>query len=81
MINIRIITCLPWTKLFTYCLLIRRSFSIRPQLKYIINIILELKVELAKIKTEFKELKKQLSVIYLSLVNEVRHNEKNYFQY
>ena len=32
--------------------------SIAPQLKYITDIVLELKAELAKIKTEVKELKK-----------------------
>ena len=46
------------------------------QSNYIIDIVLELKVELAKIKTEAKELKKQISVIHLSLINEVRHSGK-----
>jgi len=32
--------------------------SLTPQLNYIIDIVLELKVELAKIKTEVKETKK-----------------------
>ena len=49
---------------------------IAPQLNYITDIILELKADLAKIKTEVKELKKQISVIQLSLVNEVRHSGK-----
>ena len=38
----------------------------------------ELKPKLAKIKTEVKDIKKQLLVIHLSLVNEVRHSEKSY---
>ena len=38
---------------------------IAPQLNYITDIVLELKTELAKIKTEVKELKKQISVIHL----------------
>ena len=50
--------------------------SVTPQLNYIIDIILELKAELAEHKTEVKELKKQLSIIHLSLVNEVRHSRK-----
>ena len=49
---------------------------IAPQLNYITNIILELKVELAKIKAEVKGIKKQILVIYLSLVNEVRYSGK-----
>ena len=49
---------------------------IAPQLKYITDIVLELKVELAKTKTEVKELKKQISIIHLSLFNEVRHSGK-----
>jgi len=47
--------------------------SAAPQLNNIIDTISELKVELAKIKTDVKDLKKQLSV---SLDNEVRHSEK-----
>ena len=47
------------------------------QLNYVTDLVLELKVELAKIKTEVKEIKKQLSVIHLSLINEVRHNGKS----
>ena len=39
------------------------------QLNYITNTSLELKVELAKIKTEVIEIKKQSFVIHLSLVN------------
>ena len=37
--------------------------AVASQLNYITNIILELKKELAKIKVEVKEIKKQLSVI------------------
>ena len=33
---------------------------------------------MAKIKTEVKDIKKQLLVIHLSLINEVRHSEKSY---
>ena len=50
-----------------------------PQLNCIIDIVLELKAELAKIKTKVKELKKQILVIHLSLVNEVSHSEKATF--
>ena len=51
--------------------------SIAPQLNCITDIILELKAELAKIKTELKELKNRLTVFYLSLINEVRHSERD----
>ena len=47
-----------------------------PQLDYTTNIILELKAELAKLKTEIKEVKKQLTVIHLFLINDVRQSEK-----
>jgi len=47
---------------------------VAPQLNYITGIVLELKAKLVKIKTEVKEIKKQLSVIHLSLVNEIRHS-------
>ena len=50
--------------------------SLAPQLNYITDIVLELKAELAKIKTELKELKNQLTVVHLSLINEVRHSKK-----
>jgi len=46
--------------------------TLAPQLNYITHIVLELKEELAKIKVEVKEIKKQLVVIHLSLVNEIR---------
>jgi len=52
------------------------NISLAPQLNYITDIILELKAELAKIKTELKELKNQLTAIHLSLIYEVRHSEK-----
>jgi len=51
--------------------------SLAPQLNYITDIVLELKEELAKIKAEVKEIKKQLPVAHLSLVNEIRHNAKS----
>jgi len=51
------------------------STSLAPQLNYIIDIIFELKVKLAKIKDEGKEIKKHLTIIHLSLINEIRHNE------
>jgi len=41
------------------------------------DIILKLKEELVRIKAELKEIKKQLSIIYLSLINEIRHSEKS----
>ena len=52
------------------------NISLAPQLNYITDIVLELKAELAKIKTELKDLKNQLTVVHLSLINEVRHSEK-----
>ena len=51
--------------------------SVAPQLSYITNTVLELKVELAKIKTEVKDINNQLSVIHLSLVNEIKHSGKS----
>jgi len=51
--------------------------SLAPQLNYITDIVLELKAELAKVKAEVKEIKKQLAVIHLSLINEIRHSEKS----
>ena len=50
---------------------------VAPQLNYNIDTILELKVELAKIKTEVKEIKKQLFVIHPPLINEIGHSEKS----
>lgn len=50
--------------------------SLAPQLNYITDIVLELKAELAKINTELEDLKNQLTVIHLFLINEVRHSEK-----
>ena len=47
------------------------------QLNYNTNIVLELKVKLAKINTKVKETKKQLSVIHLSSINGVIHSEKS----
>ena len=51
--------------------------SLAPQLNCVTNIVLELKVELVKIKTEAKELRNQLTIIHLSLINKVKHNEKS----
>jgi len=45
--------------------------SLTPQLNYLTDIVLELKVELAKIKVEVKEIKNQLAVTHLSLISEV----------
>ena len=53
------------------------NISVAPQLNYITDIVLELKVELTKIKTELKDIKNQLTVVHLSLINEVRHSEKD----
>ena len=53
------------------------TLSIGPQLNYITDMILDSKVELFKIKTEVKENKKQLSMIHLSLGNEIGHSEKS----
>ena len=52
------------------------NISLAPQLNYITDIVLKLKAELAKIKTELKDRKNQLTVVHLSLINEVRHSEK-----
>jgi len=51
--------------------------TLAPQLNYITNIVLALKEELAKIKAEVKEIKKQLAITHLSLVNEIRHSSKS----
>jgi len=51
--------------------------NLAPQLNYITDIILELKEELANIRAEVKEIKKQLAVTHLSLVNEIRHSGKS----
>ena len=51
--------------------------TLAPQLNYITDIVLELKKELAKIKAEVKEIKKQLAVTHLSLVNEIGHSGKS----
>jgi len=48
-----------------------------PQLNYITDIVLELKEELVKIKAEVNEIKKQLAVTPISLVNEIRHSGKS----
>ena len=58
---------------------LKGNISVAPKLNYITDIVLELKAELAKIKTEVKEIKKQLSIIHLSLVNEIRHIGKSTF--
>ena len=51
--------------------------SLAPQLNYITDQVLELKTELAKIKSEVKEIRNQLSLIHLSLLNEIRHSGKS----
>ena len=51
--------------------------SVAMQLNYVTDIALEMKAKLTKIKTEVKELKKLLSVIHLSLINESRHSGKS----
>ena len=52
------------------------NISVASQLNYITDIVLEVKVKLAKIKIELKGLKNQLTVVHLSLINEIRHIEK-----
>jgi len=47
------------------------STSLAPQFNYSTYVVLQLKVELAKIKVEVKEIKKQLAVTHLSLINEI----------
>ena len=49
--------------------------SLAPQLNYVTDIVLELKAELAKIKAEVKEIKKQVAITHLSFINEIRHSE------
>jgi len=51
--------------------------SLAPQLNFLTDLVLELKVELAKIKAEVKEIKNQLAITHLSLVNEIRHSNKS----
>jgi len=51
--------------------------TLAPQLNYITDTFLELKEELAKIKAEVKEIKKQLAVTHLSLVKRIRHSGKS----
>jgi len=51
--------------------------SLAPQLNYLTDIVLELKANLVKIKVEVKEIKNQLAVIHLSLINEIRHSRKS----
>jgi len=50
--------------------------SLTPQWHYLTDLVLELKVELAKIKAEVKEIKNQLVVTHISLINEIRHSGK-----
>ena len=76
MFNAWIIIYLSYAKLFIYSAQPQGTTSIAQQLNYITNIVLELKVESAKIKIEVKEIKKKIFVICLSLVNEIRHIEK-----
>jgi len=47
------------------------NISLAPQLNYITDIVLELKAELAKIKTKLKDLKNQLTVVHLSLLTKL----------
>ena len=54
--------------------LLEGTTSVAPQLNSITDIIFELKAKLAKIKTEVKKIKKQLSIIHISLFNEIRHS-------
>ena len=51
--------------------------ALAPQLNYITDIVLELKEQLAKVKAEVKEIKKQLAVTHLSLVNKIRYSGKS----
>ena len=52
------------------------NISLALQLNYITDIILELKTELVKIKTKLKDIKNQLTVVHLFLINEARHSKK-----
>ena len=54
---------------------------VAPQLNYITDIVLELKAKLVKSKTKVEEIKKQLSIIHLSLSNRVGHSEKSYLSF
>ena len=47
------------------------NISLALQLNYITDIVLELKAELAKIKTKLKDLKNQLTVVHLSLLTKL----------
>ena len=55
----------------------KRYTSVALQLNYVSDIILESKADLAKIKTKIKEVKEQLHVFHLLLINEVRHSRKS----
>ena len=57
--------------------LLEGATSVTPQLNYITDIVLELKAELDKINTKIKESKNQLSIIHLSLINEIGDNKKS----
>ena len=48
-----------------------------PQLNYLKDLVLKLKVELAKIKAEVKEIKNQLAITHLSLVKEIRYSSNS----
>ena len=76
MINASTITCWPGTELFSHCYSPEVITSITPQLNYMVDTILELKVEFAKIKIELKVIKNQLIVVPLFLINKVRHSQK-----
>ena len=52
--------------------------SLASQLNYLMDIVSNLKAELAKIKAEVKEIKNQLAVTHLYLINEIRHSGKSY---
>jgi len=50
--------------------------SLIAQLNYITYIVFKLKAELAKLKEEQNEIRKQLSETHFSLTNEMRHSGK-----
>jgi len=51
--------------------------SLAPQLNYLTDLVFRIKSRIAKMKAEVKEIKNQLAVTHLSLVNEIRHSNKS----
>ena len=72
-----IVTYLSCAKLFTHYAQSKGYTLVSPEPNYIIGVVLELKVEWRKVKIEVEEVKKQLSLIHLSLMIEARYSNKS----